>query len=128
MIGWGDVLSVDQINEMVELIRQFKASPVADQPTMEGVSFSTDVMPIFESKCVACHGNFGGWDASTYTSVLGTGNNAPVVIPGDPENSLLGQKMNGTQSIGDIMPTAGLLPEDEIQVIRDWIEEGALDN
>jgi hypothetical protein len=51
-----------------------------------------------------------------------------VIIPGDPENSLLAQKMIGTQAIGDIMPPAGLLPEDEIQVILDWIEEGALDN
>jgi hypothetical protein len=36
--------------------------------------------------------------------------------------------MIGTQSIGNIMPPAGLLPEDEIQIILDWIEEGALDN
>lgn len=128
MIAWGDVLSVDQIQEMVELIRQFEASPVTGQPAPEGVSFSSDVMPIFESECAACHGNFGGWDASSYTSVLGTGNNAPVIIPGDPENSLLAQKMVGTQTIGDIMPPGGLLPEDEIQVILDWIEEGALDN
>jgi mono/diheme cytochrome c family protein len=128
MIGWGDVLSADQIQKMVQLIRQFRASPVPDQPTTAAVSFSSDVMPIFQAECIACHGNFGGWDASSYTSVLGTGDHAPVIIPGDPENSLLAQKMIGTQAIGDIMPPAGLLPEDEIQVILDWIEEGALDN
>jgi mono/diheme cytochrome c family protein len=128
MIGWGDVLSVDQIQQMIQLIRQFRTSSVAGQPTPEGVSFSADVMPIFEAECLACHGNFGGWDASTYTTVLGTGNNAPVVIPGDPENSLLAQKMTDTQSVGDIMPPAGLLPDDEIQFILDWIAEGALDN
>ncbi len=128
MIGWGDVLSVDQIQQMVTLIRQFEPSAVSGQPTTEGVSFSSDVMPIFQAECIACHGNFGGWDASSYTSVLGTGNNAPVVIPGDPENSLLAQKMLGTQSVGNIMPPAGLLPEEETQVILDWIEEGALDN
>jgi mono/diheme cytochrome c family protein len=127
MIGWGDVLSVDQIQQMVDLIRQFEPSAVAGETT-EGVSFSTDVMPIFEEQCSACHGNFGGWDASSYTSVLGTGNNAPVIIPGDPDNSLLAQKMIGTQDTGNIMPPGGLLPEDEVQVILDWIEEGALDN
>jgi mono/diheme cytochrome c family protein len=128
MIGWGDVLSVDQIQQMVLHIRQFRTTPGSGQPTTEGVSFSSDVMPIFQAECVACHGNFGGWDASSYTSVLGTGDHAPVIIPGDPENSFLAQKMLGTHSIGDIMPPAGLLPEDEIQVILDWIEEGALDN
>ena len=128
MIGWGDVLSADQIQQMIELIREFRTSPGGSEPSLEGVSFSEDVMPIFEAECAACHGNFGGWDASSYTTVIGTGNNAPVIIPGDPENSFLAQKMIGTQSIGNIMPPSELLPEDEIQIILDWIEEGALDN
>ena len=85
-------------------------------------------MPIFEAECTVCHGNLGGWDASTYDSVMTSGNNAPVVIPGEEEDSFLAQKMDGTQTIGDIMPPAGLLPEDEIQVILDWIAAGALDN
>jgi mono/diheme cytochrome c family protein len=128
MIGWGDVLSADQVQKMVLLIRQFRSSPVSGQPTTAAVSFASDVMPIFQAECAACHGNFGGWDASSYTSVLGTGDHAPMIIPGDPENSFLVQKMIGTHSIGEIMPPAGLLPEDEIQVILDWIEAGALDN
>jgi mono/diheme cytochrome c family protein len=128
MIGWGEVLSADQIQKMVLLIRQFRSSPVPDQPPSGAPSFSADVMPIFEAECIICHGSLGGWDASSYVNVLGTGDHAPVVIPGDAENSLLAQKMVGTQIIGDIMPPGGLLPEDEIQVILDWIEAGALDN
>lgn len=128
MIGWGEVLSVDQIQQMVQLIRQFRPSTTVGQPTPEGVSFTDDVLPIFESECSACHGNFGGWDSSTYTTVMGTGNNAPVVVPGDPENSLLAQKITGTQSIGNQMPPTELLPEEEIQIILDWITAGAPDN
>ncbi|MEA2093584.1 MAG: c-type cytochrome, partial [Pseudomonadota bacterium] len=128
MIGWGDVLSADQIQQLVFLIRQFRSGSDSDQPTSAVVSYSTDVMPIFEADCIICHGILGGWDASSYDSVLETGNNAPVVIPGDAENSLLAQKMVGTQTIGSIMPPARLLPEHEIQVILDWIAEGALDN
>ena len=56
-----------------------------------------------------------------------TGNNAPVVIPGDPQGSLLAQKLLGTQTVGGIMPPAGKLSEDEIQIILDWIESGALE-
>jgi mono/diheme cytochrome c family protein len=127
MIGWGDVLSAEQIQQLVELIRTFTSSQASDQPPSE-VSFSADVMPIFEADCISCHGSFGGWDASSYDSVMETGNNAPVVIPGDAENSLLVQKMLGQQSIGSYMPPAGLLPIDEIQVVIDWIDQGALDN
>lgn len=127
MIGWGDVLSSDQIQQLVLLIRQFRSGIETEQPSAE-VSFSQDVMPIFEAECISCHGSLGGWDASTYESVMETGNNAPVVIPGDAENSLLAQKMLGQQTIGNIMPPAGLLGIDDIQVIVDWIDQGALDN
>ena len=128
MIAWGDVLSVDQIQEMVELIRQFEASPVTGQPAPEGVSFSSDVMPIFEADCAACHGNFGGWDASSYTAVIESGDNGPAVIPGDAENSLLAQKLLDTQEVGDKMPPMGTIEEADIQVILDWIAAGAQDN
>lgn len=128
MIGWGDVLSAEQIQSLVELIRSFRSSATTAQPTPSEVSFSADIMPIFEAECANCHGTFGGWDASSYNTVMTTGNNAPVIIPGDPENSLLAQKIVGTQSIGAAMPPGGLLPEDEIQIILDWIKQGALDN
>jgi cytochrome c553 len=127
MIGWGDVLSSDQIQQLVQLIRTF-SSTSTDQPSTSQVSFSRDVMPIFEEECISCHGSLGGWDASTYEAVMESGNNAPVVIPGDAENSLLAQKMLGQQTIGNIMPPDGLLSIDVIQVIIDWIDQGALDN
>jgi hypothetical protein len=75
-----------------------------------------------------CHGSLGGWDASSYQTVTTTGDNAPVVIPGDVENSLLAQKLLGTQTEGGIMPPAGKLPEAEIQAILSWIAAGAPDN
>jgi mono/diheme cytochrome c family protein len=127
MIGWGDVLSSDQIQQLVQLIRTF-SSTSTDQPSTGQVSFSRDVMPIFEAECISCHGSLGGWDASTYELVMESGNNAPVVIPGDAENSLLAQKMLGQQTIGNIMPPDELLSIDVIQVIIDWIDQGALDN
>lgn len=142
MIGWGEVLSADQIQQLVNFIR--KLQPAAEQGPAPGastvpsatpspgaapaaVSFSQDVLPIFEAKCSMCHGVLGGWDGTSYEAVINTGNNAPVVIPGDPENSLLAQKLLGTQTEGAIMPPAGKLPDAEIQIILDWIAAGALE-
>ena len=52
-----------------------------------------------------------------------------LVIPGDPDNSLLVQKVEGTQPIGSRMPLGGApLSNAEIQTIRDWIEAGAEEN
>jgi mono/diheme cytochrome c family protein len=132
MIAWGEILSSDQIQQLVEFIRQMEpveadgpAEPSSPTSAAGKLSFSADVLPIFEAKCVICHGNLGGWDAASYNSVMTTGNNAPVVIPGNPEGSLLGQKLLGTHTKGAIMPPGGKLPEDEIQVILDWIAAGA---
>ena len=127
MIGWGEVLSADQIQQLVEFIRQMEPLGGVVQETGPR-SFSADVLPIFEAKCVMCHGSMGGWDGSSYEGTMTTGDNAPVVIPGDPEGSLLGQKLLGTHTQGAIMPPGGKLPDREIQVILDWIEAGALDN
>lgn len=127
MIGWGEVLSADQIQQLVDFIRQMELAGGETEITGPP-SFSADVLPVFEAKCVMCHGNMGGWDGSSYEATMTTGNNAPVVIPGDPEGSLLGQKLLGTQTEGAIMPPGGKLPDNEIQVILDWIEAGALDN
>ncbi len=127
MIAWGGILSSEQIQGLVEHIRQLgrgeEPSETAGPP-----SFQADVLPIFERSCNACHGSLGGWDGTTYEQVMQSGDHAPVIIPGEPENSLLAQKMLGTQSVGGIMPPAGLLPESQVQVILDWIEAGALDN
>ncbi|MFN2197978.1 MAG: c-type cytochrome [Anaerolineales bacterium] len=129
MIAWGEILSSEQIQKLVAYIRQLgedagqTSEPTETSP--QELSFETDIKPIFEEKCKTCHGVLGGWDSSTYDSVMTTGNNAPVVIPGDPENSLLAQKLLGTQETGGIMPPGQQLPDDEIQLIVDWIAAGA---
>lgn len=132
MIGWGEILSADQIQDLVDFIikmesmdQEARAEPSPTSSSTGETTFAADVLPIFETKCTFCHGELGGWDASSYDAVMTTGDNAPVVIPGDPENSLLAQKLLGTQTEGTIMPPGGKLPDDEIQIVLDWIEAGA---
>ena len=50
------------------------------------------------------------------------------VVPGDPDESFLIQKLEGTQMFGDRMPANGppYLPLATIDVIREWIQNGAL--
>lgn len=141
MIAWGEILTADQIQEVVKYIRQLRAEETA-QATATGTAtapstptatpagpptYVNDVLPIFESKCTMCHGSSGGWDGTSYESAINSGDNSPVVIPGDVDNSLLAQKLQGTQEEGSIMPPMGKLPDDQIQVILDWIAGGALE-
>ena len=49
------------------------------------------------------------------------------VNPGDPNNSYLIQKLEGTAAVGQRMPLGGpFLPQSDIDVIRQWISAGAL--
>jgi mono/diheme cytochrome c family protein len=126
MIAWGEILTADQIRQVVEAIRLLGSEPPGSSG--QTPSFTADVLPIFQVYCVACHGSLGGWDASTFDGVMNSGDHAPVVVPGDAQASLLAQKLLGTQAEGAVMPPAGPIPDALIQVILDWIGAGAPDN
>ena len=89
-----------------------------------------NIFPVFDRRCNICHeeDGDGGWDGTTYESVMTTGDNAPVIIPGDIDNSLLAQKLLNQQTEGDKMPPKRDLTEEEIQLVLDWIAAGAPDN
>ena len=51
------------------------------------------------------------------------------VAPGDPDNSYLIQKLEGSASVGAQMPlSAPALPQADIDVVRQWISDGAIDD
>ena len=67
-------------------------------------------------------------------SILGPGNEAAQlntcnVVRGNPDDSYLIQKLLGTAQIGERMPLGGdAVSTADINVIRQWIIEGARDN
>lgn len=127
MIAWGEVFTSDQINEVVNFVRSLPLNTGLDK--ISPVSFSTQVLPILQANCGTCHGTgqtLGGWDATSYQSVMNTGANAPVVMAGDPYNSILLQRILGIQ--GDLMPPFGQLSFGDLQIIYAWILTGAPDN
>jgi mono/diheme cytochrome c family protein len=101
----------------------------ATQPVVEGatVSFSTDILPIFESRCIGCHGGERtqeGLDLKTHASLMAGSNNGFVLTPGDAVNSLLVELVT-TQK----MPKRGpKLTPPQVQLITDWVNQGAPDN
>jgi len=126
MISWGEILTDDQIHQLVDFIRRLASS--GEIETGGSPSFTDDVLPILAAQCGVCHGTLGGWDASSHETVMTTGEHAPVVIAGEPQNSFLAKKLLGTQEQGTLMPPGGSLPSSQIQIILDWISAGAPDN
>ena len=101
----------------------------ATQPAVQGatVSFASDVLPIIESRCIGCHGGDRteeGLDLKTHASLMAGSDNGPVIVPGDAANSLLVELVT-TQK----MPKRGpKLTPPQVQLITDWVNQGALDN
>jgi hypothetical protein len=92
-----------------------------------GVSFANDVMPILQSRCFNCHGGDSikeGLSFASYDTLMAGSQNGPVLIPGDPANSLLIQQIQNGK-----MPKRGpKLTPDQLQILIDWILAGALNN
>ncbi len=91
------------------------------------VSFANDVLPILQSRCWNCHGGDRteeGLNLTTFAGIMAGSENGPVVVPGDADNSLLAE-----QVVSQEMPKRGpKLTPPQVQVILDWINQGALDN
>lgn len=79
---------------------------------------------IFAQNCVGCHSGgtlSGGLNITNYQDMI----NHFVVIPFDPEGSILLSRMNNP---GNPMPQSGLLPEAQRKSVEDWILDGAPNN
>jgi hypothetical protein len=106
------------------------------------VSFSADVQPIFTSSCTgnACHGgtmpsaSLDLTSGKSYGELVGVATeqcngSRILVIPGDPANSYLLDKILGVDMcFGSKMPKMDSLPASEIAAISSWICAGAPNN
>ncbi|MFW2340676.1 MAG: c-type cytochrome, partial [Acidimicrobiia bacterium] len=117
MIAWGEVLTSDQLDGLVQHIRS-----LGGRGASQTILYARDIEPIFQASCSGCHGTSGGWDAATMDSVINSGDSGPAVIPGDPDGSILVQRLRGE---GALMPPAASLPLNQIEMIVQWIAGGA---
>jgi len=91
------------------------------------VDYATEIQPIFTNSCTSCHqyGNTsGGLNLTSYSGVMASSNSGTSVVPGDHANSLLWQRVNDGSMPGSNQPD---LTADEINLIAQWIDEGALE-
>ena len=95
---------------------------VSDLP--EKITYSGIISGILISRCGACHGESAqaGLDLSTYTNAMDGSENGPVIIPGDPQASILVLKTTGDE------PHFSQFNNQELALIKEWIMAGATEN
>ena len=102
-----------------------------DDPTDAGrpsPSFQDDILPILMNRCAfaGCHvaGGPGGIDLRTYDALIAGGSKGAIVIAGNARRSELVEQIVE----GEMPPSGPPLPASQIQLIIDWINEGAKNN
>jgi hypothetical protein len=91
------------------------------------VSFADQIMPILEARCTQCHSEEDaelGLKVDTYEGIMGGSDYGTVIEAGDPDGSLLLEMIIA----GDMPEDGDSVPAEEIELLRMWIAEGALNN
>ncbi|HAH52074.1 MAG TPA: hypothetical protein DF712_11275 [Balneola sp.] len=93
------------------------------------VDYGTEIQPILANNCNSCHSGGGnGFDSSPYNDLIASTSstyNRNHIIPGDANNSPLVDKIEANPQVGSRMPQGGQLTTDQINKIKQWINEGA---
>ena len=141
----GGALDADQIDTIKRWITEgakpsknsVSASKGGIPPLDEPVSFHNHILPLFEKKCMECHGApfvknsrtikpRAGLRLDSYEWVMKGNLDGTIVTSGDHTDSALHRVITLEEDDPEIMPPkGGPLSEDQIVMIKRWILEGA---
>jgi Protein of unknown function (DUF1553)/Protein of unknown function (DUF1549)/Planctomycete cytochrome C len=103
----------------------------ADAAAAERVDYLREVKPILAQKCFACHGALkqqSGLRLDAAATIRTGGDSGAAIMPGQPAESLLLQRMSATD-VDTRMPPEGEgepLDAKQLAVVKAWIEQGAV--
>ena len=107
----------------------------AEQPQYQKVTYANDVEPIIQKHCAVCHvsGQQGARESGlvmdSYESLMKGTPFGQVINPGSAMSSSLFILVSGKDRLTVTMPHGKKpLSDEEIETIRVWIENGAVEN
>ena len=94
--------------------------------------YGARVEPVFEARCVTCHGpskHRANLRLDSYRGVMRGGKNGPVILAGNVQGSDLFRRITLPPGHDDFMPKEGKRPlsADQVKLIELWIGAGASD-
>jgi mono/diheme cytochrome c family protein len=113
-------------------VRQPAAVRAQAAPGPGSVEFyQQKVKPIFDANCARCHGGLnhrGGLNMDTRAGLLKGGHDGAVLVPGNPEQSLLIKLIRHEGPANDPMPMPprGKISDADIATVTAWVKAGAI--
>ncbi len=108
------------------------AAEAESKDAVKAVGFHKDILPILRANCFGCHqGSLkqGGYLMTDFVSMLKGGESgSAAVVPGKPDDSHLIEEITPIDGKAEMPRKAPPLKDDEIKLIRRWIEQGAKDD
>jgi len=93
------------------------------------IDFNTDVKPIFNKKCITCHGGVrrkSGFSLLFRSEALAPNESGkPAIVPGDPDHSEMIRRLTLKDPEERMPYKHEPLSESEIKILRNWIKQGA---
>lgn len=96
----------------------------------EKITFQDHILPLIENHCAKCHNpdkQKGDLDLTSYNGALKGGSSGQVVMSGNPDSSKLYKSITHAEE-PTMPPNKPRLPDKEIDVFKQWIAGGLLEN
>ncbi|SFF25391.1 DUF1553 domain-containing protein [Thermoflexibacter ruber] len=98
-------------------------------PSSQEIDFNADIRPIFNTKCIACHGGVkesGGFSLFSREDALRkTKSGKSAIIVGKPDESEMVKRLLAKDPEERMPYHAEPLSKEEVEKIRQWIRQGA---
>ncbi|MBE0545646.1 MAG: PSD1 domain-containing protein [Verrucomicrobia bacterium] len=97
-------------------------------PVPHPVNFTEEIKPIFEARCISCHGrgkSKGSFRMDSRETLLEGGDSGPAIVLGKSTESYLIELVMGFDP-DSVMPQKGTkLTREQVGLLRGWIDQGA---
>ena len=93
------------------------------------IDFASQIRPILTNRCINCHHSgalFGNLNLENRSLAFKERPGGPVILPHDPAGSAFLRVLTLPEADRKAMPPTGhRIPDAEVTLIRQWIEQGA---
>jgi len=117
---------LSSITVVVDSVAEGK--PFSELPVNGKVNYSRNIRPIFVEHCYSCHGpekQKSGFRLDRREDAFAGGDTGKAILAGNSSGSLLYRYVAGLDSETKMPPKGERLNPAQVQLIRDWIDQGA---